>query len=220
MRHAISATDAERMDRHYRFQRFIYDGTRTHYLIGRRHLIEELAPAKGESVLEIGCGTAWNLVRCAKRYPEARLHGLDVSRAMLDTARASLERHGLAHRVTLRQGDATNFDGGALFGQRTFDRVFFSYALSMIPGWIEALDRAAAHVAPEGALHIVDFGQCEGLPRAFKTAFFAFLDHYTVTPRAALEERVASTARARALTPSFTRLHRGYTDYAVLRRRG
>lgn len=218
MPHAVTATDAERMDRHYRFQRFIYDSTRTHYLIGRRHLIEGLAPGPGASVLEIGCGTAWNLIRCAKRYPEARLFGLDVSRAMLETAGTSIKRHGLEQRVALRQGDATNFDGGALFGQQTFDRVFFSYALSMIPGWIAALDCAAAHVAPGGALHIVDFGQCEQLPRAFKAALFAFLDHYTVTPRADLESRIATTARAHRLASNFSRLHRGYTDYAVLRR--
>ncbi len=48
----------ERMDRHYRYQRFIYDLTRTHYLIGRKHLIGDLASGPGETVLEIGCGTA------------------------------------------------------------------------------------------------------------------------------------------------------------------
>ncbi len=60
------ASDAERMDRHYRFQRYIYDATRTHYLLGRRHLIRQLAPPPRGTVLEIGCGTAWNLVRAAK----------------------------------------------------------------------------------------------------------------------------------------------------------
>lgn len=51
-------SDAERMDRHYRYQRFIYDLTRTHYLIGRKHLIAHLSPPPGGTVLEIGCGTA------------------------------------------------------------------------------------------------------------------------------------------------------------------
>lgn len=214
----MTASDAERMDRHYRFQRFIYDGTRTHYLIGRRGLIERLHPAPGQSVLEIGCGTAWNLVRCARRYPQARFFGIDVSNAMLKSARASLDRHGLSSRVNLRQGDAANFDSNALFGTRQFDRVFFSYALSMIPAWKEALDHAASHVAPGGTLHIVDFGQCEDLPAAFKNLLFAFLRHYTVTPRADLETQIATVAWAKGLTWDFTPLHRGYTDYAVLRR--
>ena len=51
-------SDAERMDHHYRFQRYVYDATRTYYLIGRQHLIRELKPQPGQCVLEIGCGTA------------------------------------------------------------------------------------------------------------------------------------------------------------------
>lgn len=213
-----SLSDAERMDRHYRYQRLIYDATRTHYLIGRRHLIEDIRPGDGESVLEIGCGTAWNLVRVARRYPSAIVCGMDVSNAMLDTARASIERKGLSGRISLRQGDATAFEASPLFGRAAFDRVFFSYALSMIPGWRDALLQGARAVAPGGSLHIVDFGQCGGLPAAFKRMLFAFLAHYTVFPRAALEEEIAIVAAAHGLSYEFHRLHRGYTDYAVLRR--
>lgn len=211
-------SDEIRMDRHYRFQRHIYDSTRTHYLIGRRHLIRNLAPQDGQSSLEIGCGTAWNLVRAARRYPKARFFGLDVSNAMLTTAAASLARQGLSNRVTLRQGDATGFDAKALFGEATFDRVFISYALSMIPGWEKALDHAASLVAPGGQLHIVDFGQCDRLPSALKRALFRFLAHYTVHPRADFEAKVRETAARHGLLATVTRLHRGYTDYAVLTR--
>lgn len=211
-------SDAERMDRHYRFQRFIYDLTRTHYLIGRKHLITNLGLEPGESVLEIGCGTAWNLVRIAKAYPEARVYGVDVSRAMLDTASASITRQGVQDRIRVAQADATDFSAEEVLGIPTFDRVFFSYALSMIPGWQKALALGAAHVAPGGELHIVDFGQCERLPLSFKRALFAFLDHYTVTPRADLEREAQRVAATQGLRLTFTPLHRGYTDYAVLAR--
>jgi S-adenosylmethionine-diacylgycerolhomoserine-N-methlytransferase len=212
------ASDAERMDRHYRYQRYIYDSTRTHYLIGRKHLIRKVDPKPGESVLEIGCGTAWNLARIAKRYPKAQLFGVDVSTAMLETAAASLKRQGASERVTLRQGDATNFDATATLGRAEFDRVIFSYALSMIPCWREALAHSAGLIAPGGALHIVDFGQCEKLPTAFKRGLFAFLKHYTVVPRPDLETVARKIAAERGLSCEMTRLHRGYTDYAVLRR--
>ena len=215
---SVLANDAERMDRHYRYQRHIYDATRTYYLIGRRHLIEALQPSKGETVLEIGCGTAWNLARAARRYPEARFFGTDVSNAMLDTARGSLEWRGLADRIVLRQGDATRFDPNESFGVPSFDRVFFSYALSMIPDWREALDRGAAAVGEGGSLHIVDFGQCGALPLMFKRALDAFLAHYTVYPRTDLMAAVNETAVRHGLTATYQPLHRGYTDYAVLRR--
>ncbi len=212
------SNDAARMDRHYRFQRFIYDSTRSHYLIGRRHLIEDLKPAGDDRVLEIGCGTAWNLARVARRYPRARIYGVDVSNAMLDTARASLRRQGLSGRVMLRQGDATDFDASQLFGEDHFDRIFFSYALSMIPRWRDALAHATTLLSNGGSLHVVDFGQCERLPSAFRSGFFAFLNHYTVSPRADLETEITKAAMASGTTATFSRLHRGYTDYATLSR--
>ncbi len=218
MQRLAPAGDAVRMDRHYKYQRFIYDSTRTHNLIGRKHLIRQLAPKPGQTVLEIGCGTAWNLAWTARSYPKAKLYGLDVSNAMLATARSSLKRKGLLERVTLGQGDATNFDARAVFGRNQFDRVFFSYALSMIPNWEMALDHACTFVAPGGELHIVDFGQCGGLPAGFKSALFAFLRHYDVTPRANMDAIVANVAAANGMTATVTRLHRGYTDYAVLKR--
>lgn len=212
------ASDAERMDRHYRYQRYIYDSTRTHYLIGRKHLIRRLAPAPGQSVIEIGCGTAWNLIRIAKSYPKARVFGVDVSSAMLQTAEASLARHGISGSVILRQGDATNFDASRLFDVPSFDRVIFSYALSMIPRWQDALAHAASLLAPGGELHVVDFGQCERLPNAFKRGLFAFLRHYTVVPRAELEAVIRAISARHGLVYTMSRLHRGYTDYAVLTR--
>lgn len=209
-------SDAERMDRHYRYQRYIYDLTRTHYLIGRKHLLTELKPQGAQTVLEIGCGTAWNLIRAAKLYPDARVYGVDVSNAMLDTARASIRRHGLQNRIQVSQADATATPAGQLFSLPVFDRVFFSYALSMIPGWQTALVAAATRVAPGGSLHIVDFGQCERLPGAFKAALFAFLDHYSVTPRVDLEQVCESVATTHRASLAFSRLHRGYTDHVVL----
>lgn len=215
---ATPHSDAQRMDRHYRLQRHIYDATRTHYLIGRQKLIAKLQPADEQAVLEIGCGTAWNLARIARAYPRARLHGIDVSRAMLDTARLSLARQELADRISLRQGDATRFDAEELFGRRDFDRVFFSYALSMIPAWEQALAHACTMLAPAGELHIVDFGQCERLPAAFKSLLFAFLRHYAVTPRATLAASARRLAKQHGFDCDVSQFHRGYTDYIVIRR--
>jgi S-adenosylmethionine-diacylgycerolhomoserine-N-methlytransferase len=206
------------MDRHYRYQRFIYDQTRSYYLFGRQHLRRRIAPPPGGCVLEVGCGTAWNLVQAARLYPEARFFGLDVSRAMLEVAALSLRRRGLEGRITLRQGDATGFDPAQLFGRTEFDRVFFSYALSMIPRWELALEVAARCVAPGGELHVVDFGQCQGLPAMLKRTIFAFLRHYTVEPRATLELQLGALAARQQLVMRFERMHRGYTEYGVLLR--
>jgi S-adenosylmethionine-diacylgycerolhomoserine-N-methlytransferase len=208
---------AAAMDRMYRHQRFVYDLTRRHYLLGRDRLIADLAPGRG-TVLEVGCGTGRNLVAAARRHPDARLCGFDVSGAMLETAGAALARAGLAARVEIAQADATRVDAGALFGQPGFDRVFVSYVLSMIPDWRAALERAAAALAPGGRLLVVDFGRQDGLPRAFARGLFAWLALFHVHPIGDLPDALGGLAARHGLTLDCRSLYRGYAVYAVLER--
>ncbi|MGO9423220.1 class I SAM-dependent methyltransferase [Roseiarcus sp.] len=206
------------MDRMYRHQRHIYDLSRKYYLIGRDEAIARLDARPGDCVLEIGCGTGRNLIRAARAYPEARFCGLDVSREMLDTAEAAIRRAGLAGRIAVAQADATAFDPNPLFGRDAFDRVMISYALSMIPPWREALARALDVVAPGGALHVVDFGDCAGLPGPFKTTLRRWLAAFDVTPRDDLGEALAALADARGLSAATQDWRRGYATLAVARR--
>jgi S-adenosylmethionine-diacylgycerolhomoserine-N-methlytransferase len=213
----VAADAAHRMDRMYRHQRHVYDLTRKYYLLGRDGLIRDLAPAPGHRVLEIGCGTGRNLVRAARRYPAARFFGVDVSGEMLASAARGVARAGLASRIGLARADATLLDPAAVFGEPAFERVYFSYTLSMIPDWEAALDRALAAVAPGGELQIVDFGTQEGLPAAARRALRRWLALFDVTPRDRLEEYLAASAATIGATLSVTRPYRGYAQRAVLR---
>lgn len=217
---ALPNDAAEAMDRNYRYQRLIYDATRKWYLLGRDELLEEMQPAPGMNVLEIGCGTGRNLVAAAKLYPDARLHGLDISREMLDTATKAIGRAGLGARVRLAQGDATDFSTTGLFGKPGFERVYVSYALSMIPDWRAALEQAVLALAPGGRLHLVDFGQQQGLPRWFRTMLYAWLAHWHVHPDAGLEQALADLAWRHGLSLRIRHPRRGYTIAAVLTRAG
>ena len=208
------------MDRMYRRQRHIYDLSRKFYLLGRDEAIARLSAAPGDKVLEIGCGTGRNLVKLARAYPHARLFGLDVSREMLATAAASTARAGLASRVALSQGDATAFDPQALFGCASFERVMISYALSMIPPWREALAQALDVVAHGGALHVVDFGDCAGLPRLFKVGLMRWLAAFDVTPREDLARMFAALTAERGMGCETEARFRGYAILAVARRGG
>ena len=201
---------AERMDAIYATQRHFYDLTRKYYLLGRDSLLRDLDPPEGGTVLEVGCGTARNLIAAAKRWPDARFYGFDISSAMLETAHRNIVRAGLADRITLARGDATDFDAQAMFGLPGFDRVFMSYTLSMIPGWQDAIAAAARAVAAGGNLHIVDFGQQERLPRWFRRGLFAWLDKFDVTPRAELALTLSRIAQAQSLHDDCRPLYRGY----------
>ena len=139
-----------RMNRMYRRQRHIYDGTRRYYLLGRDRLISDLQPTPGASVLEIGCGTGRNLVLAAGLYPAARFFGIDVSTEMLTSAISAVSRRGLTERIRVAHGDGTAFDPQLLFGVPAFDHVMISYSLSMIPDWRGVLHAAARRLTPGG----------------------------------------------------------------------
>ncbi|HBM88474.1 MAG: methyltransferase domain-containing protein [Parvibaculaceae bacterium] len=203
----MNATSAL-MDSIYRHQRHFYDFTRKYYLLGRDRLIAELAPPEGGIVLEIGCGTGRNLIKAAKRYPHALFYGLDISAEMLMTAHTEIKRAGLEDRVKVAQADAADFDAAALFNRAAFDRVFFSYSLSMIPDWEGALARGYAVTAEGGRLVIVDFGEQKRLPRWFRRLLTWWLTLFHVAPRAelgpALEE--LGSAELKPLHGDYARL--------------
>jgi S-adenosylmethionine-diacylgycerolhomoserine-N-methlytransferase len=205
------------MDRVYRRQRHVYDATRKFYLLGRDHLVARLDVPAGGEVLELGCGTGRNLIAAARRYPRARFHGVDISGAMLATARRNVAAAGLDGRIRLAQGDATRVDP-ALLGRQRFERVFFSYSLSMIPAWRQALAHGAELAAPRGRLSLVDFGQQERLPTWFRALLFAWLQEFHVRPPADLGDGVVQTAVDLGASFSFVDLYRGYACYAEISR--
>jgi S-adenosylmethionine-diacylgycerolhomoserine-N-methlytransferase len=212
----LPANHAELMDGVYRWQRHIYDLTRKYYLLGRDRLIDGLDVPQDGTVLELGCGTGRNIALAARRYPNARFFGLDISAEMLETANASIAREGLAARVNLARGDATDFDAKALFGIERFDRVFVSYSLSMIPGWEKTVSAALAALAPGGSLHVVDFGQQEGLPRWFRAMLRGWLRKFHVVPRASLRDVLESESQRAGATFRFRTLYRGYAWLGVI----
>ncbi|PNU05319.1 class I SAM-dependent methyltransferase [Novosphingobium guangzhouense] len=201
------------MDSIYRWQRPIYDLTRKYYLFGRDRLINELDAKPGMAVLEIGCGTGRNLAHVGKTWRGVRLFGLDISSEMLAAARKTLGTGG-----TLALGDATRFDAGTLLGREGFERVMLSYAVSMIPDWQAALSQAAVTLAPRGALHVVDFGDCAGLPLPLRKGLLGWLAKFHVTPRLDLAEVAGRVADEHGLTLEHRRGPFGYYQMVRLAR--
>jgi len=206
------------MNRIYRHQRYVYNLTRKYYLLGRDRLIADIGARDGARVLEIGCGTGLNLIMAARTYPGAFCFGIDLSTEMLDSATRAISRAGLASRVRVAQGDATQFDPGQLFGTDQFERIFISYSLSMIPQWQSVVDKAMSHLAPGGELRILDFGGQEHLPAAFQRMLWRWLRAFHVMPRDDLEAVLKAHAAAAGATMTFARPYRGYAQYAVLSR--
>ncbi|MDO6963538.1 class I SAM-dependent methyltransferase [Rhizobium alvei] len=211
-----SLAHADLMDRTYRYQKYIYDLTRKYYLLGRDRTIAGLNLAPGRSLLEIGCGTGRNLAMAARRHPGAVFYGLDISAEMLALARARLGEN-LLRPEDLKLLDAASFRPED-FDTDGFDRILISYALSMIPDWRGTIERAVDALAPDGELHIVDFGEQDRLPAWFRRALRSWLARFHVTPRAELPAMLEAISAKRNLTLHSTTLVRDYARLFILKR--
>jgi len=185
------------MDRVYRHMKYVYDATRPLFLAGRGRLrcrVTELRPAR---VLEVGCGTARNLVLLSRRMPGTHFTGLDISREMLRFARTQIDKRGLGGRVALIEGEISDLILHRA-ADEPYDVALFSYSLSMIPDWREALRSAAALLRPgTGTILIADFGGCEAWPRVVQRRLYRNLSYFHVFPRTELVAALAADPRLR-----------------------
>ncbi len=156
-------------------------------------------------------------MKAAENYPDAKLFGIDISAEMLDTARRAAERAGIEDRVRLDRADAAQFEPERLFGQTGFDRIFISYAVSMIPQWQSVIRESIPHLNPGGELHIVDFGDQARLPRWFGKALFKWLEWFHVTPRSDLFTVCDQLAHEHSAIAKKHILYRGFAWIAIIR---
>lgn len=140
-----------------------------HPFVTRRRLLEVLAPAPGERVLEVGPGTGYYSLDVAQRCGTLAL--VDVQRRMLDhTLRRARER-GLAN-VEAEQADARELP----YEDASFDAAFLVTVLGEVPDQRQALRELHRVLRPGGRLVVGEL----------------LLDPHWVSPRAL--DRMAAAA--------------------------
>lgn len=120
--------------------------------------LEDHLPNHGR-VLDLGCGTGEDALWLAARGAEVT--GLDAAPAMLERARAKLERHGLGHRAVFEccdLADATGLAGLEASGA-TFDGAVSNFgALNCLPDLRPLADVLGRLMRPRARLVVVVMG--------------------------------------------------------------
>jgi ubiquinone/menaquinone biosynthesis C-methylase UbiE len=112
--------------------------------------IAAAAPDNGE-VLDVGTGPGVLLVEIARRRPDLRLVGVDLSADMVAAAERNLSEFGA--RASARVGDVTDLP----FPDRSFDLIVSSLSLHHWDDPIAAVPELARVLRPGGRLCIYDF---------------------------------------------------------------
>ncbi|MEM8906558.1 MAG: class I SAM-dependent methyltransferase [Bacteroidota bacterium] len=138
---------------YYRFQSMIYDTTRWSFLFGRNEILDIIAAGETpRHLLEIGCGTGYNLKKLAERHPDAQLTGMDVSDDMLGIARKKLTPYP---NTKLIEGA---YASDEIRFRTPPDMILFSYVLTMInPHYSKVILQAYEDLAPGGKIAVIDF---------------------------------------------------------------
>ncbi|WP_394831080.1 class I SAM-dependent methyltransferase [Pendulispora rubella] len=213
-----ASAQAMAMDRLYAGQKRVYDISRKYYLFGRDQLIEKIHVAPGSNVCELGVGTARNLILLARRNPQGRYYGIDLSAEMLGEAARNLARTRLADKIALRLTAAEELDYREFGLDAPFDAVYFSYCLAMIPkeSIVPAIESAWRNLAPGGVLYYVDFGPMSGFPPRVSKMFARWLGLFGAHYHPEVVE--ALCALAPTSNVELTPLYRGYALMVTVRK--
>ena len=108
--------------------------------------------SRGGRVVDIHSGGGRWLVAMARRFPQIELVGVEFEADSVARARATVEAEGLADRIEIRQGKAT--DPGHV-GE--YDLAYFQYSLHQLHDAPRVLAAAWAALHPGGRIIVLDW---------------------------------------------------------------
>ncbi len=132
-----------RRAKHYDFTANLY------YLIGfrewtyRKKAVKALNLQRGDTVVEIGCGTGLNFSLLRQTIgPEGKIIGVDLTDAMLAQARKRVEENGWSN-VELINSDATSFQFPT-----GVDGIISTFAITLVPEFDKVIQNGCKALSP------------------------------------------------------------------------
>lgn len=156
-----------RLARHYDRAARVLDVLGFGYDRLRREAVDALMLKRGDTVLEIGCGTGANFPMLEERIgATGRIIGIDLTRSMLDEAKKRIQAADW-NNVELIQCAAKDYP----FRDQSVDAVLSTFALTLEPDYDAVIASVATALRPDGKLAIADLK----LARGWRLVFLPFL---------------------------------------------
>jgi demethylmenaquinone methyltransferase / 2-methoxy-6-polyprenyl-1,4-benzoquinol methylase len=140
-----------------------YDGTNRILSLGldglwRRKGVERLSTKPGGFYLDVGCGTGDISLEILRQCPASRVRGIDPSAGMLELGRRKVESGGLAHAITLEEGNVLEL----AYDDNSFDGAIASFCIRNVTDRRRGLSEIQRVVRPGGVLVIVELTEPVG----------------------------------------------------------
>lgn len=141
----------------------------------RSKTVQMIAATHPDALLDIATGTGDLAFTAAKKMPQTRITGVDISEGMLEIAVEKAGKLGLNQQVAFRYGDSENLD----FDLDSFDAIMVAFGVRNFENLDKGLEEMFRVLKPGGSVFILEFSK----PRIFplKTLFNAYFKY--VLPR-------------------------------------
>jgi len=167
----------------YRARARRYDITANlYYLLGfreqayRRKAVQALGLHRGDTVVEIGCGTGLNFPLIEQSIgPEGRILGVDLTDAMLAQDERRVHASGWKN-VSLVQADAREFEFSP-----SPHAILSTFALSLVPECGAVIARGSTALFPGGRWVVLDLKVPEATPSWLLPVLLPIVEPFAVT---------------------------------------
>jgi SAM-dependent methyltransferase len=135
-----------------------------------RKALDFLGVEATDRVLDVGSGPGWALREAARRASHGHVTGLDVSEAMVATARRRNRRAILAGRAAVSRVT----DGELGLAPASFDCAFSVHCIYFWKNPVEMLGQIASALRPDGRLVLAFRADGPDLPARFRDEIYSF----------------------------------------------
>ena len=128
-----------------------------HHWAYRKLAVQHLALCRGDTVVDIGCGTGLNFSLLQDSIgPDGKIIGVDLTDAMLDKAAERVEAQGWSN-VELVKTDAAKYEFPP-----SLNGILSTFALTLIPKFDEVIRHGTVALLPGKRFVVLDFKRPSG----------------------------------------------------------
>ncbi len=127
--------------------------------IWRKKAIAAIAPVQPKKILDVATGTGDLAIAATKLNPN-QITGVDIAEQMLEAGRKKIEKKGLAHIISLQNGDSEALP----FEADSFDAVTCAYGIRNFENLEKGLAEMCRVMRPGGRLAILEFSHPKAFP--------------------------------------------------------
>ncbi len=134
----------------------------------RKFTMKKMAMKRGDSAVDICCGTCDWSIALADASKTGDVIGLDFSAGMLEVGRRKVEEHNLQNRISLVQGNAMELP----FEDNSFDYATIGFGLRNVPDLVQVLNEMKRVVKPGGMVVCLELSK--PMKQPFKGVYYFY----------------------------------------------